>query len=702
MRGDGSWIPGTGNFLHDGRHSVWLGWPARWLAVLCAVALTVGGLHLIDPAPSPSSGVGQAARTVSAAQGFADAAVAAFADSAVGSDPTLTASARRAGLPDDPVAGLTSQTPAGPVQVVLPGGLGPAQHTAGGQVVYPNAGAGFDMLAENTATGTRTVARISGPGGPRMVTTFVRTPADTVMLAHTNGYLTINKATPTAETIGMFSPAETRDAAGRLVPSSYVVKQLAPQLYVLAEVIDPRPDTSWPVYVDPPLHLTGPGGTPLPQGFLDSFTNTVSSMADTVTSAASTAMSATVSGAKAVGGFVKDNPLESALLVGGVALAVTGVGGPAGAAMIASATVNISSAAVDIAAAAMPDNQALGIASTVLGAASMVTPQGAAKKAVTEGAELAVEQLGKHADDVIDVAKATPTPPAQLADDIAAAGTAKPPVTPGVSPKAPNAPPATAKTPEVTSTAATTKASDAAPSVAKAPEVSPHAVPGGEESWALPPARGDRRLSTDITSRVSHRTDTVNEVYRNAQRDPQTGLIRDANDPQVVIPGKPDIGHKPGYEFHTTQEMARKYGLSRREVVEWENDPTHLQLEHPTPNRSHKYENPRSADDMYQEYKGWLKRKTNEGNKKLANDPTAQRRLRQEANPSQTSANTQRDTARETARAANNADSSDTGKSNSRSSDNAKSKKNSKKNDNKKNDKKKNKKSKKHHKKPGR
>ena len=27
-----------------------------------------------------------------------------------------------------------------------------------------------------------------------MVTTFVRTPADTVMLAHTNGYLTINGA----------------------------------------------------------------------------------------------------------------------------------------------------------------------------------------------------------------------------------------------------------------------------------------------------------------------------------------------------------------------------------------------------------------------------------------------------------------------------------------------------------------------------
>ncbi|WKG02618.1 GIY-YIG nuclease family protein [Mycolicibacterium sp. HK-90] len=418
-----------------------MGWPVRWLAVLCAVAVTVGGLHLV--APTPSSGIGQAARTVSAAEGFADAAVAAFTDSAVGSDPTLTVEQRSAGLPDEPVDGLTSHTAAGPVQVVLPGGLGAAQPTAGGQVVYPNGGAGFDFLAENTSTGTRTVARISDPGGPRMVTTFVRTPADTVILAHTNGYLTINRATPAAETIGMFSPAETRDATGRLVPSSYVVKQLAPQLYVLAEVIDPGPDTTWPVYVDPPLHLTGVGGAPL--GLFDAVTSAVSSVADTVTSAASTAVSATVSGAKSVGSFVKENPLESALLVGGVALALTGVGGPASAAMIASATVNLASATVDIAAAAMPDNQALGIASTVLGAASMVTPQGAAKKVVTEGAELTAEQLAKHADDVVDVAKAAPTPPAQLADEVASAGAAKPTVTPGVSPKAPNAPPAGTK-----------------------------------------------------------------------------------------------------------------------------------------------------------------------------------------------------------------------------------------------------------------
>lgn len=394
---------------------MWFSWPFRSLAVLCAVAVAIGGLHLVQP--TPSERVEQGAAAVSAAQKFADAATAAFTESAVGSDLTVSPEQRRTGLPTDPVTGLTSQTAAGPVQIVLPGGLGRAEHTPGGQVVYPNAGAGFDLLAENTATGTRTVARIAGPGGPRMVTTFVRTPADTVMLAHTNGYLTINKATPTAETVGMFAPAETRDATGGPVPSSYLVKQLAPQLYVLAEVIDPRPDTAWPVYVDPPLHLTGAGGAPL--GLLDSFADSVSSLANTATSAVKTAASATVSGAKAVGSFVKENPLESAMLVGGVALAVTGVGGPAGAAAIAAATVNLSSAGLDIAAAAMPDNQALGMAANVMAAASMVTPQGAAKKVIKEGVEQAGEQLAKHTDDVIDVAKTTPTPPAQLADEVA-------------------------------------------------------------------------------------------------------------------------------------------------------------------------------------------------------------------------------------------------------------------------------------------
>lgn len=428
-----------GNFLPVDRPSVWFRWPGQMLALLCALTVTVGGLHLItgDIANTPDTqAVTGSAENPSQ---VARAAAAAFAESPF-ADPAVDAVQRGAGLPENPVTGLTAHTPAGPVELVLPGGLGAAQRTPAGMVVYPDAGAGFDFLAENTTTGTRTIARILDAGGPRVVTTFVRTPADTVMLAHTNGYLTLNRATAAAETIGMFSPAETRDAAGKLVPSSYVVRQLRPQLYQLSEVIDPRPDTVWPVYVDPPLHLSGPGGAALPQFSFSDITDAVSGAASAVADAAATAASATVSGAKSVGTFVKNNPLESAMLVGGVALAVTGVGGPAGAAMIAGATVNIASAGVDIAAAAMPDNQALGIASNVLGAASIVTPQGAAKKAVKEGVEIVAEQVAKHADDVVDVAKVAPTPPAALADEVANAATN--PVKPGSgTPKIPTGPP---------------------------------------------------------------------------------------------------------------------------------------------------------------------------------------------------------------------------------------------------------------------
>lgn len=590
-------------------------WDARrwWqvaFALVVTVALTVGGVHWLSDLERTAGG--EDGPSVSVAQGFADAALAAFSTSTtVAAGPALTPAQRSAGLPTEPVAGLTSHTPAGPVQVVLPDGLGAAQSTSGGQVVYPDAGAGFDMLAENTGTGTRTVARINGPDGVRMVTTFVRTPADTVMLAHTNGYLTINRATPTAETVGMFSPAETRDATGRLVPASYVVKQVAPQIYALAEVIDPRPDTVWPVYVDPPLHVGG-----LPAGLFDSITSTISSVTDTVASAASTAMSTTVSGVKAVGTFVKENPLESAMLVGGVALALTGVGGPASAAMIASATVNLTSAGLDIASAAMPDNQALANVATGFGIASAFTPQGAAKNVVKEGAELAAEQLAKHADDlthaaesVVDVAKAGPTPPTQLVDDI----TAKTPV-PGVStPKAPNAPPAVA--------------SDIPEGLT---------VPGGEHAWALPPAPGDRRLSTDITSRVSPRTTTRKDIEVEKNVD---GVQIDSASKQVLGP-KPDIGHREGQEFRTTQDMARDYGLSRREVVEWENDPERLRWENPSTNRGHQYENPRPSEEMYTEYKDWLKSNA-PNNPKLAQDPTVQRRLANMAEQSRPTGATQ-------------------------------------------------------------
>jgi hypothetical protein len=419
--------PGLGDdFLPGARRKLRpMDWAVRWMAALCVVALAVGGLHFIgDRAHDP---------VAVAAQGFADAQATAFSHSESGADENMSPAARSAGLPTDAVAGLSWSTDAGPMRMVLPGGLGAARNTRGGQVVYPDSGSGFDFLVENTPTGTRTVARIDKPTGVRSVTTFLRTTSDVVMLAHTNGFLTMNRTTPAAETVAMFSPSEARDARGELVPSSYVVRQYGIGLYQLSEVIAPTEKTAWPVYVDPPMTVAGPGGAPLPQFGFSSITSAISGAASAVASAATTAASATVSGVSAVGTFVKENPMESAMLVGGVALSLTGVGGPAGAAVIAAAAVNVSSAVVDVVAAHNPDNVFLGDLSTTLSVASAVTPQGGARKIVEGTFEVAVTQLEHHVDDVIDVAKTLPTPPPQLADEVANSAMSKiPNAPPGV------------------------------------------------------------------------------------------------------------------------------------------------------------------------------------------------------------------------------------------------------------------------------
>ncbi len=116
-----------------------------------------------------------------------------------------------------------------------------------------------------------------------MMPMFLRTPADTVMLAHTDGIITVNQATPAATTIATIAAPQARDSHGRVVPSTFVTQQIRPGLYLLAQVIHPDAATAWPVYADPCF----------------------SCMVDSVVSAAHTVADATVVGAKAVGTFVK-------------------------------------------------------------------------------------------------------------------------------------------------------------------------------------------------------------------------------------------------------------------------------------------------------------------------------------------------------------------------------------------------------------
>jgi hypothetical protein len=66
-----------------------------------------------------------------------------------------------------------------------------------------------------------------------------------------------------------------------------------------------------------------------------------------------------------------------------------------------------------------------------------------------------------------------------------------------------------------------------------------------------------------------------------------------------VIPkeGPFDYGHRPGFEWRRMQqeERGRANGpdpLTRKEVIERENNPDQYQIEAPGPNRSRKFERP--------------------------------------------------------------------------------------------------------------
>ncbi|MBA0048021.1 polymorphic toxin-type HINT domain-containing protein [Mycobacteroides sp. LB1] len=753
------------------------------LAVLAAVAVP---LSMVQPSA--------ALPVVSAAEQFGLGAAKAFGASELGpelaGDAVLPSAQRAAGIPMDTAAGWDLPTADGrTVQLVPPGGLASGQVTAAGQVVYPDAGAGYDVLAENTAIGSRMVTRISGPEKTRTVTMFVRTPADTVMLAHSNGFLSVNNASSQAETLLLFAPSEVRDSRGALVPSAYVTQQLRPDLYLLSQVISPDGGTAWPVYADP-FGIDIPNPITAAKNAVSAVVSSGEQLVNKVVEVAAPAVksfaaanaqlaSQAWSGIKAGATYVKENPLEFAQIVGGTALVASGVGSGFGAGLITSGVSGL----VNKAAEANPDNKWLQAAGMVTEAATYIGPGGITKKGLQELgtvakegvenlAQKAVPKLTSKAD---DAAKAVvPTPKPQLADEVAATGKA-PTVNPAEGPKAPNAPPTgrdiacpgQSFTPEtlvvladgstkpistitvgdqviatdpvagitapqqvsgvwvnhdtdlldltiagadgqvtmvhttaghpfyrnnasapggaaplVVKTAAGTPArgwtdagnlqsgdrlttAEGAPAQVVGTRVVPgtadmwdltventhtfhlattagnvlvhnctppqipgpkpdQVVPGGEHSWPLPPAKGDERLSKDLTSRVPLRKPTKQDIKDNHTLRDADGTPRDPDTAQR-IEGTPDNGHLPRYEEKTTNEMVTQYGLSRREKMEWSNVSGHYQLQHPTPNRGHQFENPRSADEMYKEYQGWA-RENIQTNPKLAQDPTARRR----------------------------------------------------------------------------
>jgi len=63
--------------------------------------------------------------------------------------------------------------------------------------------------------------------------------------------------------------------------------------------------------------------------------------------------------------------------------------------------------------------------------------------------------------------------------------------------------------------------------------------------------------------------------------------------PLPVIDGTPDLGHKPGNEFWRAKAQAEAEGLTQKQFNDRMNNPDLYQLEDPSSNRSHRFEQPR-------------------------------------------------------------------------------------------------------------
>jgi hypothetical protein len=115
------------------------------------------------------------------------------------------------------------------------------------------------------------------------------------------------------------------------------------------------------------------------------------------------------------------------------------------------------------------------------------------------------------------------------------------------------------------------------------------------EGQAIDPATG--RFTVDPLnppvdiSRVKLRADVIDEILAKTKVTRDGKFYIDPNTKQrIPVSGPYDFGHKPGFEWWKTKERAIREGWSREQIIEYENDPKHYQVEAPGPNRSHRYE----------------------------------------------------------------------------------------------------------------
>lgn len=89
------------------------------------------------------------------------------------------------------------------------------------------------------------------------------------------------------------------------------------------------------------------------------------------------------------------------------------------------------------------------------------------------------------------------------------------------------------------------------------------------------------------------RREVRQEVENRAQKN-EKGQFLDANTGKA-IEGKYDLGHKPGHEFRKEVAEAEHQGLTQKEFNQKMNNPDLYQIEDPSSNRSHFFEEKESV-----------------------------------------------------------------------------------------------------------
>jgi hypothetical protein len=100
----------------------------------------------------------------------------------------------------------------------------------------------------------------------------------------------------------------------------------------------------------------------------------------------------------------------------------------------------------------------------------------------------------------------------------------------------------------------------------------------------------NRPITDDTYARVTLRTSTKQAIEDAAPRDAEGNFIDPNTGQSIPTEGPFQYGHVPGFEYWRSRDMAQAAGWTRGQFIDFENDPSHYQIEDPYNNMSHQYE----------------------------------------------------------------------------------------------------------------